>query len=279
MTDEGTDAGANDPVADAAEELRDRLPWVPEVLGVLGSGLGFLAEAVEDPVSIPFHEIPGLPSAGVAGHQGRYVAGLLEGRRVLIQAGRFHLYEGHPARVVARPVRIAAHMGVERLLLTNAAGGLNRRFEPGTIMLIEDHLNLMGRNPLIGPVREGEERFPDMTTAYDAEYRELAREVALELGLHLSRGTYAGVTGPSYETPAEIRMIGAAGGDAVGMSTVPEVIAARAAGMRVLAFSLITNHAAGISSEPLSHQEVLETGRKAAARFERLVRGVLARLP
>ncbi len=263
----------------AAELLRDRLEWTPEIMGVLGSGLGFLADAVDESVSIPFGEIPGLPSAGVAGHQGRWVAGLLEGRRVLIQAGRFHVYEGHPMAVVAAPVRIAARMGVERLLLTNAAGGINRRFTAGTIMMLEDHLNLMWRGPLVGPVREGEERFPDMTTAYDPEFREVARAVALKQGLELARGTYAAVTGPSYETPAEIRMLATMGADAVGMSTVPEVIAARTAGMRVLAFSLISNLAAGISPTPLSHEEVLEAGREAAGRFEALVRGVLAELP
>lgn len=264
---------------DAADLLRDRLPWEPELLGVLGSGLGFLADAVEDPVSIPFDEVPGLPSAGVEGHQGRYVAGLMEGRRVLIQAGRFHVYEGHALDTIVAPVRIAGQMGVRRLLLTNAAGGINGSFEPGTIMLIEDHLNMMFRNPLMGPPREGEPRFPDMTTAYDEEYGTVALGVARELGLDLSRGTYAAVTGPSYETPAEIRMLETMGADAVGMSTVPEVIAARARGMRVLAFSLITNLAAGISPEPLSHDEVLEAAREAAGRFERLVRGVMRALP
>ncbi len=263
----------------AAGLLRERLDWTPEIMAVLGSGLGFLADAVDEPVSIPFDEIPGLPSAGVAGHQGRYVAGLLEGRRVLVQAGRFHVYEGHPMGVVAAPVRIAAGMGVERLLLTNAAGGINRRFSPGTIMVLEDHLNLMWRGPLVGPVREGEERFPDMSAAYDPEFREVARRVALGLDLELARGVYAAVTGPSYETPAEIRMLAALGADAVGMSTVPEVISARAAGMRVLAFSLITNLAAGISPTPLSHEEVLEAGKEASGRFEALVRALLAELP
>jgi purine-nucleoside phosphorylase len=261
----------------AAGLLRDRLPWEPEILAVLGSGLGFLADAVEESVSVSFEELPGLPPAGVAGHQGRYVAGLLEGRRTLIQAGRFHVYEGHRLDMVAAPIRIAAALGVERLLLTNAAGAINPSFEPGTIMVIHDHLNLMGRNPLIGPAREGEPRFPDMSSAYDAGLRRLAGEVAHEQGLVLAEGVYAGVTGPTYETPAEIRMLATLGADAVGMSTVPEVITARARGMRVLAFSLITNMAAGISPEPLSHEEVLEAGREAAGRFEKLVRGVLRR--
>ncbi|TVP79949.1 MAG: purine-nucleoside phosphorylase [Gemmatimonadales bacterium] len=263
---------------DAVELLRTRLPETPRVMGVLGSGLGFLAESVEDPVSIPFSEIPGFPVTGVAGHEGRYVAGRLEGCPVLIQSGRFHVYEGHSPAVIVAPVRIAAALGVEALLLTNAAGGVNRRFRPGTIVLLDDHLNLMWRSPLSGPVVEGEERFPDMSAPYDPELQRLAAEAAAEAGIELPRGTYAAVTGPSYETPAEVRMIERMGGDAVGMSTVPEVITARARGMRVVAFSLITNLAAGISPEPLSHDEVMEAGAEARPRFEALVRGLVRRI-
>ena len=271
---------ATDP-GPAADFLRARFPWgdaPPEIFGVLGSGLGFVADALEDAVSIPFAEIPGFPGAAVEGHAGRVVAGHLEGRRALVQAGRFHVYEGHPLEVVVLPVRIAAALGAPVLLVTNAAGGVNRRFGPGTLMLIEDHLNLMGRNPLVGQAVPGEPRFPDMSAAYDPELRALARQVALEEGIALEGGVYAAVTGPSYETPAEVRMIGILGGDAVGMSTVPEVIAARSAGVRVLGISLITNPGAGLSPEPLSHAEVLEAGKAAAPRFERLVRGVVARL-
>jgi len=263
------------PVEEAAQALRERLGSVPEVLVVLGSGLGGLTEAVEGPQVIPFSELPGFPAAGVAGHGSRFVAGTLEGRSVLLQAGRFHFYEGHPAAVVAGPVRVAAHLGVERAIFTNAAGGIDPRFGPGTLMLIEDHINFMGRSPLVGPVAEGEVRFPDMSTAYDAEYRDLARRVALEQGISLERGVYAGVLGPNYETPAEIRMLGRLGATAVGMSTVPEVIVARARGMRVMAVSLITNAAAGISLEELSHEEVLEAGQEAAPRLEALIRGVI----
>jgi purine-nucleoside phosphorylase len=259
-----------------AAALRERLPWTPEVLAVLGSGLGALADGVEDPISIPFPELPGLPAAGVGGHQGRFVAGVLEGRRVLVQAGRFHFYEGHPAGVVLAPVRAASLLGVPTLLVTNAAGGVNPDFGPGTLMLIRDHLNLMGQNPLVGPGVPGEPRFPDMSVAYDAHLRALARRTAEELGIPLEAGVYAAVSGPSYETPSEVRMIGLLGGDAVGMSTVPEVIVARARGMRVLGISLITNPGAGISPRPLSHQEVLEAGREAAPRFQRLIRGILA---
>ncbi|TVP44730.1 MAG: purine-nucleoside phosphorylase [Gemmatimonadales bacterium] len=273
-----TDAHRAAEVPAAVEFMRSRLPWTPEVFGVLGSGLGFLADALEDPVSVPFAEIPGFPAAAVAGHQGRMVAGVLEGRKVLLQAGRFHVYEGHPLPVVVAPVRIAAALGAPIFLVTNAAGGINPDFGPGTLMLIQDHLNLMGRNPLIGPPSEGEPRFPDMSAAYDPGLRGLARATARDLGIALAEGVYAAVTGPSYETPAEVRMIGLLGGDAVGMSTVPEVITARVVGMRVLGISLITNPGAGISPAPLDHAEVLEAGREAAPRFEQLIRGVLSRL-
>ncbi len=261
-----------------ADFLRARFPWgdaAPELFAVLGSGLGFVADALEDAVSVPFGEVPGFPAAAVEGHAGRVVMGMLEGRRALVQAGRFHVYEGHELDVVVLPVRIAAALGTPVFLVTNAAGGANPGFGPGTLMLIADHLNLMGRNPLIGAARPGEPRFPDMSAAYDPGLRGLARRVAGELGIPLAEGVYAAVTGPSYETPAEVRMVGVLGGDAVGMSTVPEVIAARAAGMRVLGISLITNPGAGLSPEPLSHDEVLEAGREAAPRFEGLVRGVV----
>jgi purine-nucleoside phosphorylase len=273
--------GSFEAVAAGTREIEARLPWGgahPELFAVLGSGLGFLADTLDEAVSMPFAAIPGFPGAAVAGHQGRFVAGTLEGRRVLVQAGRFHLYEGHAPEVVVAPVRIARALGAPVFLVTNAAGGVNPAFGPGTLMLIEDHLNLMGRNPLVGPAPEGEPRFPDMSVAYDLELRTLARRVARELGIPLETGVYAAVTGPSYETPAEVRMIGIMGGDAVGMSTVPEVIAARSAGMRVLGVSLVTNPGAGLASEPLSHAEVLEAGRAAAPRFERLVRGVVGAL-
>jgi purine-nucleoside phosphorylase len=273
-----TDRGVAPDLAPAADFLRARFPWgdaPPEVFAVLGSGLGFLADALEEAVSIPFGDVPGFPGAAVEGHAGRVVMGMLEGRRALLQAGRFHVYEGHALGVVVLPVRIAAALGTPVFLVTNAAGGVNRRFGPGTLMLIEDHLNLMGRNPLVGAAPAGEPRFPDLSQAYDPELRSLARRVALERGIALEGGVYAAVTGPSYETPAEVRMIGILGGDAVGMSTVPEVIAARSAGMRVLGISLITNPGAGLSPEPLSHEEVLEAGREASPRFERLVRGVV----
>ncbi len=263
---------------EAAQVLENKLPWIPEMMVVLGSGLGGLGSALQESLEVPFSKIPGLPEAGVAGHQGSFRAGLLKGRRVLLQAGRFHLYEGHPPGVVATPVRVASQLGIERLILTNAAGGINRRFRPGSIMLIDDHLNFMWSSPLSGPVQDGEERFPDMSTPYDPAYQRLALEVAVEQEMELERGIYAGVLGPNYETPTEIRMLETLGADAVGMSTVPEVIVARAQGMRVLAFSLITNHAAGISPTPLSHEDVLAAGREAGPRLESLIRKVVERL-
>jgi len=263
---------------EAAQVLENKLPWIPEMMVVLGSGLGGLGSALQESLEVPFSKIPGLPEAGVAGHQGSFRAGLLKGRRVLLQAGRFHLYEGHPPGVVATPVRVASQLGIERLILTNAAGGINRRFRPGSIMLIDDHLNFMWSSPLSGPVQDGEERFPDMSIPYDPAYQRLALEVAVEQELELERGIYAGVLGPNYETPTEIRMLETLGADAVGMSTVPEVIVARAQGMRVLAFSLITNHAAGISPTPLSHEDVLAAGREAGPRLESLIRKVVERL-
>lgn len=267
-----------DPVARAAEYLEGRLEATPEVALILGSGLGALADRVEDPVVVPYGEIPGFAPSTVAGHKGRLVAGLLEGVWVLAFQGRYHAYEGHAPAELATPVRTARALGAETLIVTCAAGGVNRALGPGTLMLLTDHLNLMGRNPLVGAVRAGETRFPDMTEPYDRDLRGLARAAAGDEGIEVSEGVYAAVLGPSYETPAEIRMLDRLGADAVGMSTVPEVIAARAAGMRVLGIALITNAAAGISGALLDHEEVIAAGAEAAERFQRLVRGVLARL-
>ncbi|NIP80528.1 MAG: purine-nucleoside phosphorylase, partial [Gemmatimonadetes bacterium] len=200
------------------------------------------------------------------------------GVEIIAFQGRYHAYEGHAPAALATPVRTAAALGAGTLIVTCAAGGVNRAFEAGTLMLITDHLNLMGRNPLVGPVRDGDLRFPDMTAAYDPALRGLALEVARERGIEVATGVYAAVLGPSYETPAEIRMLDAIGADAVGMSTVPEVIAARAGGLRVLGIALITNPAAGIGPESLEHDEVIAAGAAAAGRFQDLVLGVLERL-
>ncbi len=267
-------AGANG--HDAAAVLRRRLGTLrPEIAIVLGSGLGGLADVVEDGVAIPYRALPGVPAPTVAGHTGAFLAGRLEGRDVILQRGRLHLYEGHDPQTVAVPVRLMAAIGVPTLLVTNAAGGINPAFRPPALMLITDHLNLTGRSPLVGPVRAGETRFPDMTDAYDPALRALAHRVADAAGLTLHDGVYAGLLGPTYETPAEIRYLDRIGADAVGMSTVLEVIVARARGMRVLGISTITNPAAGTSPEPLNHEEVLAAGKAVAKDLEALVRGVV----
>jgi purine-nucleoside phosphorylase len=263
----------------ATAAVRARLgSAAPRVAIVLGSGLGDLAAAVSKPTRIPYADIPGFPAPGVAGHKGELVAGTLEGVPVLVQSGRFHLYEGHPIETSALPVRVFARLGIRTLVVTNAAGGIRSTFRPGTLMLIADHVNLMFRNPLIGPALEGEERFPDMSDPYDRELRQLARDVARERRIALDEGVYVGLLGPSYETPAEIRMLQRFGVDAVGMSTVPEVIVARARGIKCLGFSTITNLAAGISPTVLSHQEVLEVGRQVGDALGAIVQGVVARL-
>jgi len=265
-----------DTVARAVEVVRERTRGgQPRVGIVLGSGLGALADAVESPTRIPYGEIPGFPEPTVAGHAGELISGTLEGQPVVLQAGRFHLYEGHEPATVALPARVLAELGIEILIVTNAAGGLRATFRPPLLMLIADHLNLMWRNPLFGAVVAGEDRFPDMSDPYDRALRLLARQVAREQGIALEEGTYAAVAGPSYETPAEIRMLQRIGADAVGMSTVPEVLAARARGVRVLGISSITNAGAGLSRTALSHDEVLEAGRALAADLETIVRGVL----
>ncbi|MCG6987961.1 MAG: purine-nucleoside phosphorylase [Gemmatimonadetes bacterium] len=271
--------GSSPDIARAAAALRARIGGDPEVAIVLGSGLGQLATGVRDPVVVPFTDVPGFPPAGVVGHAGEYVFGTLGGRQVLLQSGRFHVYEGHPLDVVAAPVRVAAALGVRFLILTNAAGGVNPGLEPGDVVLVEDHLNLMFRSPLIGSVHGDEDRFPTMDEAYDAELRRIALAAAGTLDLPLHRGVYAALTGPSYETAAEVRMLGRLGADVVGMSTVPEVLTARAIGLRCLAFSMVTNKGTGLSDVPLTHVDVLEVGARAGRLVARLVEAVVAGLP
>ncbi len=265
-------------IAAAAAAVGEALPDRPELLLVLGSGLSGLAERVEAAVEVPFEAVPGYPSVGVAGHAGRYVAGRIEGRPVLIQAGRFHAYEGHDMDVVVAPIRVAAALGVGTVILTNAAGGIARGLEPGCIMLIDDHINLQWRSALAGPLVGDEQRFPDMSEPYDRRLQALSMQVALELQMPLSRGTYAAVAGPSFETPAEVRMLEFLGADAVGMSTVPEATVARALGLRVLAFSMISNRAGGMGGDDLDHAEVLEIGERAGVGLEALIRGVVTRM-
>jgi purine-nucleoside phosphorylase len=250
----------------------------PTVALVLGSGLGELADRITNAVRIPYSEIPGFHMPKVEGHKGELVIGTLSGRTVLAQSGRFHPYEGYSADAAALPVRVFAALQIRTLIVTNAAGGVRRTYGPGTIMLISDHLNLSGRNPLVGHQRQGEERFPDMTEAYDGSLRGIARDTARKLGITLEEGVYAGLLGPSYETPSEVRMLERLGADAVGMSTVLEVIAARALGVKCLGFSLVTNPGAGISPVPLSHREVMDIAGKAGKELARLVEGVVAGL-
>ncbi len=244
----------------------------PRVGIVLGSGLGGLADAVEESLVVRYADIPGFPDSSVAGHRGELIFGRIGETEVVLQAGRFHLYEGHDPQTVVLPVRTFAELGVETLIVTNAAGGIRQTFSPPVLMLIADHINLMWRNPLLGL---GEPRFPDMSEPYSQSLRALARRQALEVGVSLEEGVYAGVLGPNYETPAEIRMLARLGADAVGMSTVPEVIAARARGMMVLGISTITNLAAGISPSKLDHTEVLAAGAMVTNSLEAVVRGVL----
>jgi purine-nucleoside phosphorylase len=263
----------------AAAFLRDATPLRPRIGVVLGSGLGAWADTLDDAVRLPYGTIPGFPPSAVEGHAGQLVIGHRSGVAVAAMQGRAHRYEGHSIASVTFPMRAFARMGVETLLLTNAAGGVNPDFGPGTLMLIRDHLNLTGSNPLVGAneARFGP-RFPDMTFAWDPACAELARQAAAELGIRLAEGVYAGVLGPSYETPAEVRMIRTLGGDAVGMSTVPEVIVAHHAGLRCLGISCITNAAAGISGEKLDHSEVQDVATLVRDDFLRLVDRIVSLL-
>jgi purine-nucleoside phosphorylase len=263
----------------AADVVRRRIGnSAPVAAIVLGSGLGGLADDIDVVARIAYGEVPGFPAATVAGHAGALIAGTLGGRFVLALAGRFHMYEGHDVRLAAFPARVCHALGAKTLIVSNAAGGVNRLWQPSDLMLIRDHINLMFRNPLIGAVEPGDVRFPDMSSPYDPAMADLARAVAKDEKIPLREGVYAGLLGPAYETAAEVRMLELFGADAVGMSTVPEVIVARALGMRVLGLSCITNLACGLSSSPITHAEVLDATSHAAAAFQRLVRGVVARL-
>ncbi len=264
---------------EAAASLRPRVGEAPDVAIVLGSGLGEFAEHVEEAVVVPYTEIPHWPRSAVIGHAGKLVAGIRGNRRVAVLSGRAHYYEGHPMEAVTFGVRVMARLGVKVLLLTNAAGGVNTAFGAGALMVIDDHINLLGANPLIGPNDERlGPRFPDMTEVYSRRLRAAADAAAAERGLSLAHGVYVAVAGPSYETPAEIRFFRAIGADAVGMSTVPEAIAARHMGLEVLGLSCITNMAAGVLPQPLHHDEVMETARRVRHEFIGLLDGILARI-
>lgn len=261
----------------AADVIRDRVGGVPSIAVVLGSGLGAFAERLERATVLPYAEIPHWPASHVVGHAGRLHVGEARGRRVVALAGRAHFYEGHPLTRVTFGVRVLGLLGVRTLIVTNAAGGVNTDFRPGTLMVIDDHINLFGTNPLIGPHDERlGPRFPDMTEVYSRRLRAVADEVARERGVRLAHGVYAGLHGPSYETPAEIRYLRAVGADAVGMSTVPEAIVARQVGLEVLGISCITNMAAGVLPQPLDHDEVMATAARVASAFVGLVEGIVA---
>ncbi|MFN7958258.1 MAG: purine-nucleoside phosphorylase [Holophagaceae bacterium] len=267
--------------SDALKALESRAPFVPDLVLVLGSGLGALADSPEARagLSIPFTDLPGFPAPTVAGHGGKLVFCEFEGRKVALQAGRFHFYEGHPMPLVVAPMRLYGRLGAKAVLLTNAAGALNPGFQVGDLMALTDHINLFGTNPLIGPNVEPGPRFPDMTAVYDPAFRQQLQACARQLGQTLREGVYLGLTGPSYETPAEIRAFRTMGADAVGMSTVPEATVARHEGMRVAGISCLCNMAAGILPQALTHQEVLEAGAAAAGRFEALIRAFVRNLP
>jgi purine nucleoside phosphorylase I, inosine and guanosine-specific len=264
---------------EAAKYIRERLTEEPEIGLILGSGLGILADLIEQPITIRYEEIPHFPVSTVVGHAGELVAGKVAGRSVIVMKGRFHLYEGYGVEKVTFPVRVMKLLGVSKLIVTNAAGGVNRSYVPGDLMVISDHINLLGRNPLVGPnLDRFGIRFPDMTEAYSKRMRKLLHETAEELGMKLQEGVYVALLGPTYETPAEIRMMQAIGADAVGMSTVPEVIVARHAGIEVLGISCITNMAAGILDQPLDHSEVMETAERVKEQFLNLVLHVIPKL-
>lgn len=246
---------------------------------ILGSGLGDYAEALEDAVKLPYSEIPGFPRSTVAGHAGMWCCGTLYGKRVVMMQGRFHYYEGYGMKDVTLPVRVMQKIGVKTLIVTNAAGGVNLGYHPGELMVIGDIFSMTAQNPLIGPNLDAfGPRFPDMSCVFDKELRALAHECANEQGFALREGVYAQMTGPTYETPAEIRMLRTLGADAVGMSTVPEVIVARHGGMRVLGISCITNMAAGILDQPLNHAEVTETANRVKGQFRNLLDRIIEKM-
>ncbi|SMG27730.1 purine-nucleoside phosphorylase [Paenibacillus aquistagni] len=260
----------------AASYIKGKTEVAPEVGLILGSGLGVLADLVENPTTIAYSDIPHFPQSTVEGHAGELLIGTIQGRGVVLMKGRFHMYEGYGPEMTAFPVRVMKAIGVKQLLVTNAAGGVNTSFEAGDLMLISDHLNMTGTSPLIGANdNKLGPRFPDMSQAYSKRLRQAAHEVAAKHSFTFREGVYAGLLGPNYETPAEIRMLRTLGADAVGMSTVSEVIVASHAGMEVLGISCISNMAAGILDQPLSHEEVMETADKVREQFLKLVLDII----
>ena len=266
-------------IQESASYIKSKTDVIPSIGLILGSGLGVLADEIENPVKISYNEIPNFPVSTVEGHAGQLVIGNLQGKTVVAMQGRFHYYEGYTMQETTFPVRVMKELGVETIFVTNAAGGANKEFKPGDLMIITDHLNLGGYNPLIGSNdnRLGT-RFPDMSAAYTKEYIELAKKCASDLNIKVQEGVYAFFTGPSYETPAEVRMASILGADAVGMSTVPEVIVASHSKLKVVGISCITNMAAGILDQPLNHEEVIETTQKVKEEFLNLVKLIVKEL-
>ena len=263
----------------AAQLILQRTPLQPKIGLVLGSGLGAFADSLDDATRVPYSEIPSFPQSTAIGHAGRMVVGKAGDVPVAAMQGRVHLYEGYSSQQVAFPIRVFGRMGIKAVVLTNAAGGINLSYSQGALVLLSDHINLQGANPLVGPNddRFGV-RFPDMTHTYSRSYRQIAREEAEKLNISLHEGVYAALLGPSYESPSEIEYLRRIGADLVGMSTVAEVIAARHMGLNVLAISCVTNMAAGILDQPLSHAEVMETGERVKSTFEALLRAILPRI-
>jgi purine-nucleoside phosphorylase len=267
-----------DRVEAAASALRGPV-GAADVAVVLGSGLGDFASGLAGSTTIPYGEIPHWPASAVIGHAGQLVAGTMAGHRVVVLSGRAHFYEGHDLRTVTFATRVLGRLGIPTLIVTNAAGGINTAFKPGTLMLMDDHINLLGSNPLVGPNEDRfGPRFPDMSEVYSKRLRDIAVGVAQDTGLALAHGVYAAVHGPSYETPAEIRFLRTIGADAVGMSTVPEAIVARHMNMEVLGISCVTNAAAGVLPKPLVHDEVMEVAKRVRVEFSTLLEGIIGRL-
>ena len=279
MTSAGHDRWGADGAAEAARVVRERLGvQSPAAAVVLGSGLGDAAGRLRDARSLPYEEIPGFAPATVDGHAGRFFVGTLAGHEVVALAGRFHMYEGHAARASAFPVRVVHALGVRVLFASNAAGGLDQALKPGDLVLLDDHINLTAQNPLIGPVERGDVRFPDMSAAHSPRLRALVRAAGAHVGAGLKAGVYAGLMGPAYETPAEVRMLASLGANVTGMSTVCEAIVAAALGMEFVAVSLVTNPAAGLSDEPVRHEDVMKAAGLASKRFGDLLEEFVRRL-
>lgn len=263
-------------INEARDYILKKVDFVPEIALILGSGLGDMAEKAEDKIAIEYKEIPNFPVSTVQGHKGRLVFGSMKGRKVVFMQGRFHYYEGYKMEEVVFPVWVFNALGVKKLIVTNAAGGVNTSFSPGDLMIIRDHINYTNNNPLIGPNIEAfGPRFPDMSAAYSKELINVVKTSAASNGINIQEGTYIYLTGPSYETPAEIRAFRILGADAVGMSTVPEVVASNHCGIKTVGISCITNMAAGILNQPLNHREVMETAEKVKENFSKLIKSVV----